>query len=453
MDARPTLASLLTDAQLTRGVTAALIAGALIALCMRSPRAAAIATLLFLPFLALLRRLLILVGGWASLDPLLVVAPLVAAFLLARLFVVERRRLAPERLSLLVLGLLALAVAHSLHPFGFGLEANLVGFMFLGLPLVWFFVGRELADVQGLRTLLYAVLGTAAAVALYGFLQIEAGFPEWDDRWIDVNGYNALYITEETIRPFGTFSSSAEYGAFMSVGLVVALAFGMRLRRALLLAVPLLVMMIYLNSSRGMLIIALTVSTVVLILHTRGHWVRMAASLAAFGAVAGGVILLLNAAYPGAALTEHQVQGLQDPGASTLPLHLEIIEEGFEEAIRRPLGQGTASTTIAATTVADARESKTSEFDLLDLFISLGFVGMLVGAAIMAIVLRRTAGFYLARPGPETLACLGLVLVTFGSWFNGGFYAVAPLVWFTVGWVSRRWTELRPPEPPAPLAA
>jgi hypothetical protein len=155
----------------------------------------------------------------------------------------------------------------------------------------------------------------------------------------------------------------------------------------------------------------------------------------------------------GGALTGHQLEGLSDPGASTLPLHLEIIGDGFEEAMRRPLGQGTATTTIAATTVADARESKTSEFDLLDLFISLGFVGMLLGAAIVVVVLWRTAGLYFARPGPETLACVGLVLVTLGSWFNGGFYAIAPLVWFTVGWVSRRWTDLRATGPRSPRAA
>src|SRR5215203_1850646 len=54
----------------------------LVVLGMRWPRAAALMTLFFLPFLALIRRLLIADSGFTSSDPLLLVGPLVALFLL-----------------------------------------------------------------------------------------------------------------------------------------------------------------------------------------------------------------------------------------------------------------------------------------------------------------------------------------------------------------------------------
>ena len=35
-----------------------------------------------------------------------------------------------------------------------------------------------------------------------------------------------------------------------------------------------------------------------------------------------------------------------------------------------------------------------------------------------------------------SLAALGtLVILTFGQWLNGGFYAVSPLIWLTAGFV------------------
>ncbi len=28
-------------------------------------------------------------------------------------------------------------------------------------------------------------------------------------------------------------------------------------------------------------------------------------------------------------------------------------------------------------------------------------------------------------------------MVMFGNWLNGGYYALAPLIWFLIGWASR----------------
>src|SRR4051812_17232652 len=131
----------------------------IIVLGMRWPRAAAIATLFFLPFLALTRRLLIADTGWVANDPLLLVAPVVVFFLLYRLYTLEDRRLDGDLLARLIFVLIAFAILQAFNPLGAGgVVASLGGLLFLAIPLLWFFVGRRVADDRIISRLLQAVV-------------------------------------------------------------------------------------------------------------------------------------------------------------------------------------------------------------------------------------------------------------------------------------------------------
>ena len=129
-----------------RWVLAAVIGGSLAAVSLERPRTAAVVALLGLPLLALLRRLLIPLAPWTSHDPLLAVGPLLAMVILAGLWIRRRPALAPDLLSKLVLALLAVALLATLNLNGSGVGAALGGLVFIGLPLLWFFVGRELGS-------------------------------------------------------------------------------------------------------------------------------------------------------------------------------------------------------------------------------------------------------------------------------------------------------------------
>ena len=48
---------------------------------------------------------------------------------------------------------------------------------------------------------------------------------------------------------------------------------------------------------------------------------------------------------------------------------------------------------------------------------------------------------------------MGLLVITLGQWLNGGYYALAPLLWLLIGWANRAWLEQRAAEAPAPAAA
>ena len=85
------IAVIVKEPRLYRPVLAAAIVFNLVIVARRWPRAAIATTLMLLPFLALLRRLLISRAGWTGNDPLLLVAPLLAIYLLGAVYVVAKR--------------------------------------------------------------------------------------------------------------------------------------------------------------------------------------------------------------------------------------------------------------------------------------------------------------------------------------------------------------------------
>ena len=275
-----------------RWVVAAVIGGSLAAISLDRPRTAALVALLGLPFLALLRRLLIPLAPWTSQDPLLAVGPLLAVVILAGLWIRTRFRLAPDFLSKLVLALLAVALLATLNLNGSGIGTALRGLVFIGLPLLWFFVGRELGDRVAARTLLVGTILVGVGIAVYGLWQTQVGLPSWDGRWLAVAGYNSLYIhhgNEYTIRAFGTFSSAAEYATYLGVAIAIATAFVLHGRWRAALALPVLAVALVFASGRTVLV--LTVLAVLIMCALRSRRPRLALS------AVGGTLVLAVAVF------------------------------------------------------------------------------------------------------------------------------------------------------------
>ena len=420
----------------------------LLILGMRWPRATALATLAFLPFLALVRRLLISDAGFTSNDPLLLVGPIVALFLLYRLYVVGDSRRGSDRLFLLVAALLAVAVLQVFNPLATGgLLAALGGLLFVGVPLLWFFVGRELGDRRSIALLVFGTIGVGCVVAAYGLLQTQYGDPlPWDQKWIDVNGYGALSVssseTGNSLRPFSTFSSNQEYASFLASGVTFIVALLLHRRWLPVVALPLLALALFLAGGRGALVMSILALVILLALRTR-KWlsgllvVVLGIAVAFVAAGALGPRIDRAAGLGGNAIVERNVSGILkplDPSKSTVITHWSSILDGFAKSLSNPAGHGTGATNIA-TNLGDA-ESIDSENDLSNAFLNLGLVGGLLYLAVIVALFRAVFAHYVARRDVLLFAVAGLLVVTFGQWLNGGLYAVAPLLWFLAGWAS-----------------
>jgi hypothetical protein len=441
------------DPSLLRVVLAVLIIGAMILVSLRSPKAVAVLTLCSLPLLALGRRLLIPVAGWTPWDALLVLAPVVSVILAHRLFLLEPRPVAKDRLSKLVGLLLLLALLESLNPESGGLSAGLTGLLFAAAPLAWFFIGRELGDRRLVTAVLASTVVVGVAVALYGLWQTAAGLPTWDAAWQSITGYAALSV-QGSIRAFGTFSSSGEYATFLGIAFVVAFTAVLHGRLLALAALPILGYALFLESSRTVVVLVLLAIAVAVGLRTGKATVTALTVLVAVAAAWGtisflGPKLTDTALRSGNPFIAHQAAGLLnpfDPKQSTLPIHQRMVLTGVLGSFDHPLGLGLAAINPQAGRLTPAASAST-EVDISNAFVALGPLGGLIFLLVIFFTFWQGARLALSHKQLAALAALGLFIATLGQWLNGGYYAVAPLLWFLVGWVNREWLEQRASQP------
>jgi hypothetical protein len=266
-----------------RYMAAGFAAAILLILAIKWPRNAAIGTLLVLPFIALVRRLLISDAGWTVYDPLLLVAPAVALTLTYKLLVIDKRRVGTDPISRLVLALLGLALVQAFNPLGEGPAAGIAGLLFLAVPLLWFFIGRELADRKIMLVLVYAIMAIAVLEGIYGLIQTGPGLPSWDKHWVDVTGFAALGVGQnttggysESIRAFGTFPSATEYAAFLGVGMVFATAMAFHRRLQFAPVIAFLAVAVFLATGRAVLVLSILAILVMVALRARD---RMSAAI------------------------------------------------------------------------------------------------------------------------------------------------------------------------------
>ena len=430
------------------GLLRLLFAGAfalvLLTLCLSRPRAGLVATIGFLTALALIRRLLIADAGWASLDPLLLVGPLVAAALCARIFLMEGRPIAPDLLSKLVMAVLVITGLQIFNPAGGSLLAGLVGFLFFGVPLLWFFVGRELVDDRLADAMMGFVVALAVVVGLYGLSQTQIGFPSWDRAWIDLaSGYTALNVGDQ-IRAFGTFSSSAEYSLFLGTAIAFAAALVLRGRPQWGLTIPILAVALFLSSTRSAFILTGLAIAVLAALRPRRPVLAVAVAVVALAVAYGSASVLGSTlSSSGNALVQHQVSGLTDPlnsSDSTLVLHVQMFLAGLNFGLSHPLGVG-VGVIGAAAKLNSGNLGGSTEIDVSNAFVSSGLVGGLLYVVLLAVAaLRGIQGWFAGRD--TLLGTIGIMVSTAGQWLMGGHYLLAPLTWILIGNLARVTADL-----------
>lgn len=376
-------------------------------------------------------------------DPLLLVGPAIMVVLV----VVASQKGAfrdRSRLANAVLVLTVLAGVEVVNPLQGSPLVGISGSLFILVPILAFWVGRALVDDEVLRRLFRLVAVLAVAAVAYGLFQQFRGLPSWDSAWVRNSGYVALHVGN-TIRAFGTFSSAAEYAGFLGIGLVIcAAAFTKRAVFPVALAAAcLLGYGIFYESGRGVVVLGAGALALMLAarlgLRPAFALVTGLLGLLALSAVAGHFASSTpSATAPGAALVQHQVQGLANPfnsQDSTLNGHFSEMVNGFRSAFTVPIGHGTGSVTIAASRYGGT--VKGTEVDPSNVGVALGLPGL---AAYLVVVVAGLLSLYRTAATARTwwtLAALGVVVATFLQWTNGGQYATAWLPWLVLGWADR----------------
>jgi hypothetical protein len=437
----------------------------LITLALMNPALGVRATFVYLVFLALLRRVLLYAAPWVSGDPMLLVGPLVAVVLILKAFVLDSRPVAPDAISKLVLLVLAMTFAEVFNPAGGGIGAGIAGLLFMAVPLLWFFVGREFLRGHDVDRLMGLVVVLGTFVACYGLWQTQVGDPPWDANWLQTpgaSGYGSLYLGGSA-RAFGTFSGFSEYGLFVGAALAAAVAFCMRGRMIAAVPIPLLAVALFLASGRAALITVALAVIVMLGLSTgrpsTAFAVTVAAVGAAFVALHFAAPALSAAGASSGALVSHQLSGIAsplDPNSSTLLTHLQLVIAGVKTSLSHPLGLGTAVTNNAAAVITSNPTSNTgsaavlavgtgssaTEVDLSNAFVAFGVAGVIYLILVVLILVQAVRSYFRGRT--ELLPIIGILVVGAGQWTIGGDYALASLMWLLIGVVAATSRDLKP---------
>jgi hypothetical protein len=424
--------------------SAMVLALVLCALALRSPRGAAVATLAYLIVLGDYRRYAGFLQGYTADDPLLLVAP-VAAFCIVCIAFLDRRLRGGSALAGMVVALTLLMVAQIFNPSQGGVTVGLAGALFYIAPLLWYWIGRAYGSGEiVLLVLRRAVVPLAVAAALLGIYQSLYGLLPFEAAWAKVVRYEALYIGEDVARSIGFFNSGAEYTRFLLVACAAILAGWFTERSSQIVLLPILLVALFLASSRGPVVLLLAVTAVVWAVKAR-HRAAWAPRLVLAGALglgllAGSLLFLRQLDLTGRldVLVAHQVQGLLNPGdasKSTAVGHLYLAFEGVVEGVRSFIGMGLGATTLAATKYGEGMHN--SEVDVANMFYSLGVIGGVLYVAIVIAVLTRAVSVWRRGRGPAELSLLAVVLATVTAWMLGGEYAIAALAWFVIGAIDR----------------
>lgn len=373
-------------------------------------------------------------------DPLLFVGAMVWV-VLALAAVHQGALRGRSRLTTAVVSLGALLGVSALNPQQGGLTVGLSGALLVVVPMLAFLVGRTLLTDEAFGSLLWLVAALGLVAAVYGLVQTFSGFPAWDQAWIDNEGYTALNVGG-VIRAFASFSAASEYAAFLGLAVVAWVAQGRgRLRWPLLAgALALLATALWYESSRG--IIVLTVAAVGAMLAARARvplgraLIGGVVVIAALPTVVGWLAPAQPSTDPAGQLTTHQVEGLTDPFGedSTLPAHIELVRGGIESALSDPLGHGVGSITISGGKYGGVVGG--AEGDPGRAPFAAGLPGLTAYLAVVVLGTTRTYRLAAIRRDAVSLAALGIVVVTFLQWLNGGHYAVMFWAWLALGWVD-----------------
>jgi len=415
-----------------------------------APRVALIGIFGYLAILGGLRRGLIPLLGWPPQDVLLLVMPFVAALFCLYLIAVRRVKI-NSSISRLLLVLLCFMLVEIVNPLQGGIAVGLAGALFYVVPLLWYFLGRVVCDRIALDRLFKAVIVIAVIAAVYGLFQTFFGFTEADKEWMKIDGYAALGVGA-TLRAIAFFTSAEEYESIVCLGIILLWAAFLLGKRLTIVPIMFLAVAGFLESQRSLMFATIIAMTILWAIqaHNRRTWVArgvVALALATIGLVSSMTGLqYVQMSSSISELVKHQVVGVlnpTDPSASTATLHTFMVAQGILSGFTTPYGQGLGGTTIASAKLSGSGGG--TEFDISNMFVSLGAVGGFLYLFIIGVVLNASIRCWIAERSLLSLSIIGVLLIGFGQWLNGGQYSFAFLIWIVIGaldqMTQRRWAS------------
>ena len=435
----------------THALTAAVLALLICAVSLFNRRGGIVAAVVYLAVLGDYRRYAAHFEGFPANDPLLLVGPAAALFLLGRALL-DRRIGASSILSKLIIVLMLLMTVEIFNPLQGGFAVGAAGALFYLAPLLWFWVGRTYADREVMQFFMFRVLVTLGVIAaVWGLYQTYFGLLRFEQEWVEQSGYQALQISDQVLRAIGFFTSSAEFQRCLIVTSVIVWAAWVIRRSPLIALLPLTLLTIFLSAARGPVVMVIGASVLVWAISAR-NTVTWAPRFAVAGALGGAMLVMLltfaqATSISGrlAPIVSRQVEGLLnpiDPEKSTAVGHAQLVKSGLMAGFTAPAGIGLGATTLAAAKYGG--QAASTEFDLSNVMVSLGILGGVLYVVVVTTAIASAVRWWKRERSDVALATVGVLTGTLGGWLIGGEYSMVAIVWFCVGVMDRLSARARP---------
>jgi len=423
-----------------------MISGVLLILAQHSRLLGMAAVIGFLIVLGDVRRITTMISGSRGLDPLLLVGAIFTIYLaFPTIYGVKLR----DPVSKIVLGLMALMVLEIFNPLQGSIAVGISGAMFSLVPMLWFWIARRYGSDRTLYVLLFrVVVPFGVACALVGLYQSFVGFFPWQMAWVRAMG--AGYVWSGGYRPFGFANSGVEYANLLMLTGVLIIGAAITGRRAYLLLLPVVLGGIIITSSRGPIVRMVFGAAIMWACSSRNvrAWIpRLVA-----GIVLGIGLITYSAraaAGDGAAPAEESKNvrtmatnriagGLAHPldkKYSSGGIHVDLFLLGIRHGFTTPTGSGLGSTTLAAGKFGTqgSANALSTEIDISDQFVSLGFLGGFLFLFFIFLVCREVPKFLLTGPAISRLPTIGVLAAFFGGWIALGEYSIITVTWLCLG--------------------
>ena len=436
-----------------------LLLGVMGLLCL-TPRRGLHILIVFLPFMYLLRRMVLNFQSFEARDPILLfpVVTTAAMFLGVLIFYAPRiMRLFSESASLKTLVvLLLLFTLQVFNPLQGGLLVGVGGGMYFIVPILWCAFGFLLSR-KDMDRIFKIVITIGLITAIYGLKQHYLGLADVEVYELKSKQFYKTIAGSGKVRVMSSFASLGDFSLYLMVAGSLCFSFLMWNRRNLYYAGTLAICvftMVWLSVRSTMLMLFFSM-LVMLIL--RGNdkkqiLVRSVAGLA-FTIILYGTLYSYNPTemydtrFSANPYVVHTLSGITHPTQeSTFQGRLRHWSGIVRDSVLdRPTGNGLGSTTTAASKFSGKQVEVDSYF--FELFYGSSAVAALAFVILAFHVLRSLLGLCTSRPDAPTYRS---ALALLSGLFLGCVFGMAardsitgPLMWLVIGWSIREDVDMK----------
>ena len=403
------------------------------------------AIIIYLPFMAFIRRYIYVYSRYVKIDPILIISDVITIWIFGYLVLFRGKEIyrlfRENKIVRFVTILLFVFILQMFNPRQGNILVGFGGAKFYIIPLMWFYFGLFL-DRRFMEKTLVVIVLIGVVTALYGLKQTYFGFTPFEKYWINFGGYAALHLLR-IIRSFSTFASAGEYAHYLTISGMICFAFFLKKSQkiAFLVALTIILIALFISAVRSAIFMFIISSVILIGLLVKDKKKGVLLSLLLL------VLLIIfiskvgftpqvNEYNPLSVTSYHTLKGVINPmGESSFRTRLWDWFVNFPRLfIKNPFGYGLGISTLAAWKFGSHLMATESLF--LDIMLSNGIIGTIVFIILLFYIFRSS--FTLTKEKKTVLGILAIIVPL--SYFligSSSEYSIFPIVWLLWGVIAR----------------